>query len=337
MASNYRNLSIHYNSSFDYAPYTDALRNLFPPTGPGFFIDTNSLISANLSSTNSSTAQRTIVFASKGKSSYYITNCSISTIYVNLNINCASSPRSLNHPNCAATQIRQHPNPPLATNITAFDFHTVAEEIVYSWPQILSSSNPTTPTERFLADPATALADYSWSSPVELGYVSTDLFSKRLTLLINTFFQSTINPRLITNNTSPSQRPISLLTTTVQTTSTLPSRYILSMPWLTLYLISVALALLCGLLAIALRLRSQTPEILGYVSSLMRDSPYLDGPPGIGSTMGGIERSRWLWERRVRLCDVRGEKDVGRIAMAEVGAPLVPVVEVRSGSGRLYS
>lgn len=66
---------------------------------------------------------------------------------------------------------------------------------------------------------------------------------------------------------------------------------------------------------IALKTLAPTPDILGYVSSLTRDNPYVDVPKG-GSTVDGIERSLLLKDLQLRLGDVEPENDrVGHIAL----------------------
>lgn len=66
---------------------------------------------------------------------------------------------------------------------------------------------------------------------------------------------------------------------------------------------------------IALKTLTPTPDVLGYVSSLTRDNPYVEVPKG-GSTLDGIERSLMLKDLQLQLGDVAPETDrAGHIAL----------------------
>ena len=58
------------------------------------------------------------------------------------------------------------------------------------------------------------------------------------------------------------------------------------------------------------------PIVLGYMSSLTRDTPYVMLPPG-GSTLDGPERSRLLGSEFVRLGDVQRDDGIGYLAFAD--------------------
>ena len=55
------------------------------------------------------------------------------------------------------------------------------------------------------------------------------------------------------------------------------------------------------------------PIILGYVSTMTRDNPYIDLPPG-GCTLDCLERTRLLKDVSVRLQDFAPDDAVGHIA-----------------------
>ncbi|KAL4770044.1 hypothetical protein BDW60DRAFT_209445 [Aspergillus nidulans var. acristatus] len=54
-------------------------------------------------------------------------------------------------------------------------------------------------------------------------------------------------------------------------------------------------------------------DILGYVSSLTRNNPYVPVPDG-GSTLSGFERARLLRDMEVQILNVDERKDTGHIA-----------------------
>ena len=80
----------------------------------------------------------------------------------------------------------------------------------------------------------------------------------------------------------------------------------------------------------------QGPEILGYCSALLRDSPFAGTERGVGSAMGSSERvGRW-GNVEIKLVDVRAGEDVGYIAVAEVERARAWSTRLLKG-GRLYA
>lgn len=71
--------------------------------------------------------------------------------------------------------------------------------------------------------------------------------------------------------------------------------------------------------SIALEFRLKSPELLGYCSSLLRDSRFFDAQFGTGSAVGGAERSRMFKALRVRLLDVGTPTGKARLAIAQDG------------------
>ena len=101
----------------------------------------------------------------------------------------------------------------------------------------------------------------------------------------------------------------------------IPNAVYIANKWHAVVLLLITLFLqLAGLATMLLTAVIRAPNVLGFVSSLTRDSPYLAPivPPG-GSMLDGAERARVLGDVRVRLVDVKPEEPVGRIAFAAVG------------------
>ncbi|KAK3364704.1 hypothetical protein B0T25DRAFT_514332 [Lasiosphaeria hispida] len=73
--------------------------------------------------------------------------------------------------------------------------------------------------------------------------------------------------------------------------------------------------------------RTEAPDILGYVSTMTRDSPHVSVSEG-GSALDGIDRARLLKELRVQIQDVRPHDGVGYLAVASVEGPAkLPVAD----------
>jgi hypothetical protein len=64
--------------------------------------------------------------------------------------------------------------------------------------------------------------------------------------------------------------------------------YAISWIWLALVVFSILVLIACAIVAVVYNLSSVNPEILGSCSSLLRNSKYVDPPPG-GWTLNGLE------------------------------------------------
>lgn len=123
-----------------------------------------------------------------------------------------------------------------------------------------------------------------------------------------------------------SDMPQMLLNTTSHTTFPLPSVYALDIPWTIFYFVSVGVMLSAAVVSIVLQTRCTTPPVLGYVSSLVRDSVYFDQDRMRGnSTESGVQKTERLGDVNVVLSDVHADGDVGRMAFT----PLHRRVEIR--------
>jgi hypothetical protein len=105
--------------------------------------------------------------------------------------------------------------------------------------------------------------------------------------------------------------------------------YRIQTAWLAAYMISAAVLWICAAAALALQLSLAMPQqLLGSVSTLVRDSPYLHlAVPMPGRALGGDERARFLRRDRIQLVDVKSNSKVGRLAVGSViygYGPLTP-------------
>jgi hypothetical protein len=316
MKDNYHLMTNRHNATLDQEPYNAALQDLLPISS-GFFLDTLGNVSASIKNPTSPS----IVFVSRGWTSYYITTCMASMIYVDVNITCATTSR-LSQATCAATSIRETSNPPTSTNYTAFSTVPNAYWIARSWPTIFGPqhSMTSTQTELFIADPSSAFVGAAATiKTVELGAVPINVFEKRFGLVFNTFWKASVAPSLIVGG-DVSKANLELqpfINTTAAWSQFTPQVYALNTPWLALFFLSTLIMFIAAVFAIFFKMRSRSPDILGYVSTLTRDNPYMGLPAG-GSALSGSERARILRDQKVMLVDVRDGEEVGRIAFAAV-------------------
>ncbi|KAK0620831.1 hypothetical protein B0T14DRAFT_522226 [Immersiella caudata] len=101
--------------------------------------------------------------------------------------------------------------------------------------------------------------------------------------------------------------------------------------WVAVFLTSVIVLLLVGIASVVLEGMLIAPDVLGYASTLARNSRYLHLPKTAAKPMSGPERARAIGGVKVMIQDVKPDKDVGKIALGlkhDRAEPLKP--------GRLY-
>ncbi|EOO03487.1 hypothetical protein UCRPA7_951 [Phaeoacremonium minimum UCRPA7] len=99
--------------------------------------------------------------------------------------------------------------------------------------------------------------------------------------------------------------------------------------WVVILALSSIVLSATGLLGIIMGLRTTAPDVFDPVMALTYDNPYLGMPMG-GSTLSAADRARLMAFLKVRLGDIRGADDVGKIALART-ADTHPLMR-----GRLY-
>jgi hypothetical protein len=324
MKDNYHQLTNIYNKTLDEAPYEDALVNLLP-WASGFFMDTIGNVTPQ--------AWPDIAFVSRGTDNYYATQCKVTTRYVAVNVTCIQdSKTSTAHAACAASRIRELPAPQsaISPNVTAFSVVPYGYNIAHDFATILSKtqhSMTSTQTELFIADPPNAFFGAAAKiAPVELGNVPIDLFQRRFGLLFNTFWKATVTPSLIVGGplNATLLGDVAFTNITASFTQKEDSLYALNVPWLIVFFLSNVVMFTAAILAVIVKFQCQTPDLLGYVSSLTRDSEFFkwQGGGGGGSMLDGAERARILKGDRIRLFDVSRGGEIGRIALVPEGAPI---------------
>ncbi|KAH8155617.1 uncharacterized protein LAJ45_00627 [Morchella importuna] len=107
-------------------------------------------------------------------------------------------------------------------------------------------------------------------------------------------------------------------------------KYVCDKMWLWILVATTAVLIIAAHLGTYLKCMSVAPDILGSVSSLTRDNPYIPLPGG-GCILEGAERTRLLAGLEVRVVDVRPNEEVGHIALSSLKDGVKPLVK-----GRLY-
>uniref|UniRef100_L2FM26 Uncharacterized protein n=1 Tax=Colletotrichum fructicola (strain Nara gc5) TaxID=1213859 RepID=L2FM26_COLFN len=298
-AANYKSFATRYNVSLDEPPYNNASFDFFDSNRRegsyktsydySFSMDYNTTYGAS----GPDSANSTIFLGTLGglECGQCMTSCPVRTVYIEAEIACESRGIA-GKSQCAATRIRQMPRPPRPPGVTAFTNRligtTVPHYAAQKFPKMGKDTDTrfTTFSEEFVENPTRAFNHELSKKYVEWCKLPMPVFADRLGLLFNTFLDATVDPMAA---------------------------------WVAIYFVSTLIMLLAAIGGVVIRYYTIAPQVLGYVGSLVRDSPYFaDMAPRWKSTESGEEISRRLGDVRVGVFDVEPDKDVGRIAFAPV-------------------
>jgi hypothetical protein len=190
----------------------------------------------------------------------------------------------------------------------------------------------------YLEDPLKTFIPFESRPEQEPVIRDTDvkLVERRLSLLYNTLWKAGWGFRSLTNGNMTATKVAYLdslqgqrlapadinmtdilLDTTSDVTFPLPSVYTIDVPWMVVYFVSVGIMLSASLVALILHARCTAPSMLGYTSSLVRDSVFFDQDNVRGnSTESGTQKAKRLGSLKVVFADVGGDGEVGRMAFA---------------------
>ncbi|KAF1836133.1 hypothetical protein BDW02DRAFT_646341 [Decorospora gaudefroyi] len=180
--------------------------------------------------------------------------------------------------------------------------------------------------EKWINDPADFIGvQYN---NVDLWKLPPDVFAERLTIIVNTFWQSTYGTTALGGNLPPNVTDTGVLIgssygTNVTFNATEANIVQLSSPvykldwrWFSVLLLCSLVLLAAAYMGLVLKYITLAPDIIGYASSLTLLNPYVPTPTG-GTTLDGLERAALLHDLPVRIGDVCPNEPVGAIAFAK--------------------
>lgn len=164
--------------------------------------------------------------------------------------------------------------------------------------------------------------------------VEPDEFAKRFAYLFNTWVHLGYCPTCLTIPDTESMAYNNLTSFYRRATSTRTWSsdvvYTINWPWLSVFIACTAGLLVTGIASVVVESKTVAPDILGYVSTVARNSRYLHLPK-TNSAMSGGQRARALGGVEVMMQDVQAQADVGKIALG-----LKHEKSKRLEPGRLY-
>jgi hypothetical protein len=187
------------------------------------------------------------------------------------------------------------------------------------------SARGSTNAEKWMADPTDFIgARYD---NVQLYKLDPEVFARRLTILWNTFHQSTFAttalggalPRNLTQTgllTSGFAPNITFNGTQAEILQQTLPVYKTNWKWFVALLFSSLVLLVAAYAGLFLKYITLAPDIIGYASSLTMLNPYVPTPTG-GTTLHGLERAALLHDLPVRIGDVCANEPIGAIAFAK--------------------
>ncbi|KAK1909158.1 hypothetical protein P3342_011236 [Pyrenophora teres f. teres] len=299
-----------------------------------------------------------------------IATCTLLQHHVEAYIKCAGT-------QCAASKIRKSRTDTRPNALTAFESFEILKNVAHKFPTAIKFTEGSSPTELFLANTSSfpfiqkagrLYADVAYAN---LFGLQPDVFSRRLSLVLNTYYQLSSQSSgyfgSLSNNLSaygPDTLPVTDAnvylpanlsitehpvfswftkfqqtidqtnsaflgaTTTGNTTST-EEIFVCNVAWLALLLAASTVILITGSVGLVLKRKTLGPEMFGFVTSMTYENPWLKIPQG-GTMLDAMERARLLKDVEVHIADVRGDDNVGHIALA-AGIPLRKLER-----GRLY-
>lgn len=331
-STHYKSFTTKYNTTLDEPPYSDALWNLFKASRHCYRDEQSTRYSFAMdfaTKYNPDGAAATTLYIASGGSpespnNTCVTSCSAAMVYVDANVFCqarGSTARS----ECGVNRIRQMLQPPNLLGHTIFSTEVIGNNTAPNAQCYFEmvGRNPgdqfSTYSEKFIEDPPTAFDEKNgtFSRFISWSHLPMELFADRLSLLFNTFLDTSLDPPRILGNDLVDKSD--LVNTTSIMEVPLSSTYDLDAFWISTYFVATALMMLAALSTLLVRCYLATPQILGTVGGMVKDSPYFAhlAPPG-NSTESGEVISERLRRETVGLVDVQPRSDVGRVALAPV-------------------
>lgn len=264
-------------------------------------------------------------------------DCSAKIVFVQSRVECTGRDCRV-----AAMRYVDHPNQPFPN----FMFFQITKAFPGTDVGLIMSRRAISRsgmTENWIMNPATT---FDFTSTVDDNYMdlaslSPQVFSKRLQMVINTFWDSTAantyrNANLtLDNNTTTcpeeSCNPIVSFNSTQLTGTKIDgTRYVCRKTFAIITTAISAIILASAIYSLVLAAyMTLAPDVLGYVSTYLRDNQYAH--IHASSNLDGLDTARILGDVKVMIGDVKSQETVGHISIATAG----PAVEQLSKK-RMY-
>ncbi|PNP74217.1 hypothetical protein FNYG_12266 [Fusarium nygamai] len=242
--------------------------------------------------------------------------CDVMQRYVESHVTCKQLDR-LTARNCSVTKQRLSRKAHASEGITMLSFPKTWDWVTRYLPQVMTSRLEADTVLRYIDDPKLERLGDSPESGFEiLTDVSPQEFGRRLSQVLNTYLLLTQLMNLAWQGNADNRMSIEPNVTTSVEVTNLVEVYTVDWLWIVVFSISSAILFASGIVSTVFAHLALGPEVLGYASSIVRDSKYIDLSPDAGRKEA-IEVTKIMGRKRVKY----GFTD----SMSEEGQPLVGV------------
>ncbi|KAJ3461057.1 hypothetical protein MRS44_011924 [Fusarium solani] len=230
--------------------------------------------------------------------------CDVHQRYVESRVTCRPSNIGAQQ-NCTVTAQRPSQRPHSPDSISHLSIPWVFRYISREIPLTTAPPNSAHPgfILQYLDNPS--IGNFTMVQQLSMfEHVDAGLFSRRLSQVINTYILLSQMFLQATGVSAESAGTTDWNMVAPAQVSTLIETFSVPRLWIGLCLLSSLMLLICGVLSAILTRLSAGPDILGYASTLIRDSRYIDTPDEVGR-MEGADVSRKMGDLRIRYGFVR--------------------------------
>lgn len=246
-----------------------------------------------------------------------IASCKVRQRYVESRVTCERTQVTSPNRNCTVVAQRPSQKPHTTEMISDLNFFNVWAYITHYFPTASSDfqSERMDIAVQYLNDPK--MVNYEANDSDDwFKDINQLAFSRRLSQLLNTYLLlSRVYTSAPGGSLDGSQLDHNI--TLEAPTTTLVEIYTVSTLWISLGSLSCAVLLVGGILSVVSRLMAAGPEVLGYASSVIRDSKHVGLPAGVDK-MNSLEITRLFKDKRVRY----GYTDLSQDGQRVVGVGL---------------
>ncbi|KAH7114688.1 hypothetical protein EDB81DRAFT_767833 [Dactylonectria macrodidyma] len=254
-------------------------------------------------------------------------NCSMERLVLRTHVQCGPSPTSAT---CEATRQKRVDYRYTTANFPPDPFEETSSHLnlVNNWRVSEGQTDlyRMSPTDNYLAG---AAFPFSYQEEQNWTAVNVSLFSRRLTIAFNTYYQASLSPFNATNisfGREPSPEEVAATSTSVYgglnstlgRATTRRKVYRANRRWASSLLATSTVLEALALAGIALQFVVRGPDVLGFASSMTRDNANCAAVPSGGTYLDGPDRARELRHLRVQLADIYPVEGKGYIALRAV-------------------
>lgn len=240
-----------------------------------------------------------------GESDWLSAQCGVFQHYVESRINCSLTSHNALQ-NCTVVEQRPSQQAHAPKHISFLSFTTIFKELSLRMPGVAHHDSKVygvEPSLKYLQNPSTASMG---SEPLPaLENVTLELFGYRLGQLINSYLLiGQVFDSILGGNSDPDAIFEPNITVSVGVTN-LSKLYHVSRAWTGTFMFSCIVFLTGGALSVIFVHLATSPDVLGFVSTVVRDSKHIDIPPE-AAKMDGLDLTKSMKMRRIRYGVVPG-------------------------------